>query len=454
MGARQRRRLQQQEPQLLLTTRLSHEGRGIAHHEGKIVFVEGALAGEEVLVRFNNSKSSYAEATTLEVKTAAPERVTPPCRFFGVCGGCSLQHLESRAQLAFKETQLHDRLGHAVGADSYERLPVISGEVFGYRRKARLAVRWVNKKGKALVGFRESSSSFITDMDACAVLAPRVGDLLPALGALISNLDCRDQLPQVEVAVGDKPLQGEGGDCALVFRHLAPLSTTDREQLLAFGTAHNIDIYVQPQGYDSVHRIQPAHGVERLYYHLPVFSLTLAFHPNDFTQVNADINRQMLQRAIELLDLQPTDRVLDLFCGLGNFTLPIARHAGQVVGVEGSNMMVERGRENALANGISNVEFHCADLTQPPAQHAFLRDGFDKILLDPPRSGAQEVLPALAALKPARIVYVSCNPATLARDAALLAELGYRLQAAGAMDMFPHTSHVEAIALFTPVKGR
>lgn len=453
MGARPRNRVQR-EPLLLTTTKLSHEGRGIAHHEGKVVFVDGALPGEEVLVRFNNSRGSYAEATTLEVRTAAPERVTPECRFSGICGGCSLQHLESSAQLAFKETVLHERLAHAVGADSYERLPVISGAVFGYRRKARLAVRWVNKKGKALVGFREQSSSFITDMDSCAVLAPRVGTLLPALGVLISKLDCREQLPQVEVAVGDKPLHGEGGDCALVFRHLAPLSKADSEQLLAFGVEHAIDVYLQPHGYDSVHRVHPAQGAERLCYHLPAFDLTLAFHPLDFTQVNADINRQMLQHAIELLDIQPSDRVLDLFCGLGNFTLPIARSARQVVGVEGAQMMVERGRENASANGIHNAEFHCADLTQPPAQHAFLREGFDKVLLDPPRSGAQEVLAALVALKPGRIVYVSCNPATLARDAGLLAELGYRLEAAGAMDMFPHTSHVEAIALFTPVKRR
>ncbi len=453
MGGRQRNRVQR-EPQLLTVTKLSHEGRGIAHHEGKVVFVDGALPGEEVLARFSNSRGSYAEATTLEVKTPATERVTPECRFFGVCGGCSLQHLESSAQLAFKEGVLHERLAHAVGADSYQRLPVISGAVFGYRRKARLAVRWVGKKGKALVGFREQSSSFITDMDACAVLAPRVGVLLPALGALISKLDCREQLPQVEVAVGDKPVGQESGDCALVFRHLAPLSNGDSEQLLAFGVEHAIDIYLQPKGYDSVHRVHPAQGVERLYYHLPAFALTLAFHPLDFTQVNADINRQMLQRAIELLEVQPTDRVLDLFCGLGNFTLPIARSARQVVGVEGSQLMVERGRENALANDITNAEFHCADLTQPPEQHAFLREGFDKVLLDPPRSGAQEVLPALVALKPVRIVYVSCNPATLARDAGLLAELGYRLEAAGAMDMFPHTSHVEAIALFTPAKRR
>ena len=454
MGARQRRRLKQQDPIVLVISKLSHEGRGIGHHEGKVVFVDGALAGEEVLVQFTGSRSSYAEALVLEVRKPAPERAVPACRFFGTCGGCSLQHLDSGAQLAFKEAVLHERLSHAVSADSYTRLPVISGAVVGYRRKARLAVRWVGKKDKALVGFREGSSSFITDMDSCIVLDPRVGSLLPALSQLVSGLEARDQLPQIEVAIGDPPESGaEGGDCALVFRHLQPLAVADSERLTMFGQQHGLDIYLQPHGPDSVHKLYPA-TPPRLYYHLPEFALTLGFHPLDFTQVNAGINRLMLQRALQLLDLQSTDRVLDLFCGLGNFTLPIARHARAVVGVEGAQAMVERGRENAIRNGIANATFHCADLTQPSAQQSFLQEGFDKILLDPPRSGAQEVLPALAAMKPARMVYVSCNPATLARDAGILATLGYRLEAAGAMDMFPHTSHVEAIALFLPLKER
>lgn len=454
MGARQRRRVQQKDPTQLSITKLSHEGRGISHYEGKVVFVDGALAGEEVIARFTNSRGSYAEAETLEVQVASPERVTPPCPHFGVCGGCSLQHLRSEAQLAFKEQVLHERLAHAVGVDSYQRLPVISGPVLGYRRKARLAVRYVAKKGKALVGFREQKSSFITDMESCAVLEPRVGDLLPALGELIGALDAKDTIPQIEVAIGDAPPADSGSDCALVFRHLQPLSAGDLSALAQFGEQHRLAIYLQPKGPDSVHKYYPAGGPDRLYYHLPEFALTLAFHPMDFTQVNAGINRLMLQRALELLALEPTDRVLDLFCGLGNFTLPIARKAQQVIGVEGAAMMVERGTENAQANGITNAVFHCADLTQPPEQHVFLKAGFDKILLDPPRSGAQEVLPALVALQPQRIVYVSCNPATLARDAEILATLGYRLEAAGAMDMFPHTSHVEAIALFTPGRKR
>ncbi len=454
MGIRARRKVQQKESVVLDVSKLSHEGRGIAHHEGKVVFVHGALAGEQVLARFTNSKGSYAEAVTEEVLRAAPERVTPQCRYFGICGGCSLQHLDSASQLAFKSAVLHERLAHAVTEGSYQQLPVISGEVFGYRRKARLAVRWVGKKGKALVGFKEQQSGFITDMDECPVLSPRVGSLIGKLSDLVSNLTCKDQLPQIEVAVGDVAAGMVGGDCALVFRHLQKLSEADHEHLRVFGETHHIDIYLQPQGPDSVHKMYPAAGPQRLYYDLPQYQLRMAFHPLDFTQVNADINQQMLQRALELLDLQPDDRVLDLFCGLGNFTLPIARTAKAVVGVEGSEQMVQRGRENALANQLGNVEFHAADLTKAADQHAFLREKFDKILLDPPRSGAQEVLAALAALKPSRIVYVSCNPATLARDAGLLAELGYRLEAAGAMDMFPHTSHVEAIALFTQGRKR
>jgi 23S rRNA (uracil1939-C5)-methyltransferase len=454
MAARARRKLQQKEPLLLDISKLSHEGRGIAHHEGKVVFVVGALTGEQVLARFTSQRGSYAEATALEVIRSSPERVTPHCRYFGVCGGCSLQHLDSAAQLAFKSAVLHERLAHVVTAGSYQQLPVISGEVFGYRRKARLAVRWVGKKGKALVGFKEQQSGFITDMDECPVLSPRIGTLIATLSELVSQLACKDQLPQIEVAVGDASADATGGDCALVFRHLQKLSEADHALLLQFGATHHIDIYLQPHGPDSVHKLYPATGPERLYYDLPDYRLRMAFHPQDFTQVNAGINQQMLQRALQLLDLQTTDRVLDLFCGLGNFTLPMARTAQAVVGVEGSEQMVKRGRENALANQLANVEFHAADLTKPAEGHAFLREKFDKILLDPPRSGAQEVLAALAALKPSRIVYVSCNPATLARDAGLLAELGYALEAAGAMDMFPHTSHVEAIALFTPRRSR
>jgi 23S rRNA (uracil1939-C5)-methyltransferase len=436
------------EPQAFEIEKLSHEGRGMSRHEGRIVFIDGALPGETVNAEFTTVKGSYAEARTVEVVKAAAERVTPACPHFATCGGCSLQHYASASQLLFKEAVLHERLAHAAGIADYQKLPAISGPEFGYRRKARLAVRYVAKKERVLVGFREQHSNFITDMDSCAVLEPEAARLLPLLPALIGRMHCREQLPQVEVAIGDA--QPGANSCALIFRHLQALDRHDLDQLLAFGAEHAIDIYLQPKGPETVHRVLPAKGEERLFYDLPDFQLRLAFHPMDFTQVNAGINRQMVRRAIELLELAPTDRVLDLFCGLGNFTLPLATKAGEVIGVEGAGPMVERGTENALRNNLANVRFLQADLALPPEQHAWLKQGFDKVLLDPPRSGALEVLPAVVAARPARIVYVSCNPATLARDAAFLAEQGYVLAAAGAMDMFPHTSHVEAMALFLP----
>lgn len=440
------------EPQRFDIGKLSHEGRGIANYEGRVVFVDGALPGEQVEARFTGGRATWAEARTLQVLVAAADRVEPPCPYHGTCGGCSLQHFAATAQLAFKEAVLHERLTHAIGDTGYTRLPVLSGEVLGYRRKARLAVRYVSKKGKALVGFRERHSAFITDMDTCLILDPQVAKLLPTLSTLIGSLHNFQHIPQIEVAVGD-PGAAEC-NCALVFRHLLPLTEQDRARLSEYGQTQGVAIYLQPKGPDSVTRLYPATGEERLYYCLPEFGLRLAFHPLDFTQVNADINRRMLVQALDLLDPQPGERVLDLFCGLGNFTLPLATRALSVLGVEGSADMVRRGGENAERNGITNATFVTADLTLPPEQHTWLQAGFDKVLLDPPRSGAQEVLPAVIAAAPKRIVYVSCNPATLARDAALLQEQGYRLCAAGAMDMFPHTSHVEAMAVFDPERKR
>jgi len=436
------------EPAELVIERLSHEGRGIAHHEGRIVFVEQALTSERVLAKFTSMKGTYAEATTEQVLLASPLRVEPPCPYFRVCGGCSLQHMHSAAQLEFKEAMVHEKLAHGLGDAGYQRLPVISSSTEGYRRKARLAVRHVGKKERVLVGFRERNSSFIADMDSCLVLDPQVGRLLPLLATLIQSMDASRQLPQVEVAVGDE-LAGKPS-CALVFRHLAPLSPADLQRLQDFAAQQALDLYLQPKGPDSVHKLHPAGGEDRLYYRHPGFDLELAFHPMDFTQVNAGVNQAMVIKALELLDPGPQESVLDLFCGLGNFTLPLARKAAHVLGVEGVQEMVLRGYENARRNGIGNADFICADLARPPGEHAWLQKGYDKVLLDPPRSGAIEVLPAVIAAKPGRIVYVSCNPATLARDAAWLGENGYRLQAAGAMDMFPHTDHVEAIALFEP----
>lgn len=449
--ARRRQRLPQ-EPLQLEIEKLSHEGRGIAHYgegqegEGKVIFVDEALPGELVSAKLTDRRRNFDEARTEEVLQAAPERVIPLCDYAGICGGCSLQHYDSTSQLNFKEGVLHEKLRHALGREDYERLDPINGPGFGYRRKARLAVRYVHKKEQVLVGFREKRSSFITNMDHCEVLEPRLAALLQPLSALVSGMEAYREIPQVEVAMGD-PAEGKM-DIALVFRHLQPLSAPDQECLAAFAEQQQLSLYLQPGGVDTVHKLYPADGESRLYYQLPDFSLSMAFHPMDFTQVNADINRRMLARALALLELQPTDKVLDLFCGLGNFTLPIALNCGFVCGIEGSREMVERGTENACRNQCENVEFHCSDLSKDVNGQPWLKHDYNKVLLDPPRSGAMEVLDNVMALQPERIVYISCNPATLARDAELLEQGGYRLQAAGALDMFPQTTHVESMALF------
>jgi 23S rRNA (uracil1939-C5)-methyltransferase len=433
-------------PVVLDIEKLSHEGRGIAHHEGKVVFVEGALPGETVTALFTSRRDSFDEAKLSGIEKASSERVEPACKYAGICGGCSLLHFDARSQMAFKQEMLLEKLRHAVPGAAFDVIPPLEGPVLGYRRKARLAVRYVHKKEQVLVGFREKHSTFITHMDSCAVLDARLSNLLPALSALIGNLQSFRHIPQVEVAGGDPDSQGP--TCALVFRHLLPLPDTDTEKLLAFGNDHGVAIYLQSGGMDTVHRICPETGEDRLYYRLPEHDLTMAFHPTDFTQVNGDINRRMIMQALSLLDPVADDRVLDLFCGLGNFTLPLARLASHVTGIEGAQEMVERGQENARCNGLDNTAFHCTDLTKSMQGVAWMASGFTKVLLDPPRSGAWEILPDIIALRPSRIVYVSCNPATLARDAEYLAGNGYALAQAGAMDMFPQTAHVEAMALF------
>lgn len=447
-----RRNTQQREPVTLTIDRLSDEGRGIGVHEGKVVFVANALPGELVRARIHSAKSRFAEAEAVEILSVSSQRVAAPCAHYGSCGGCALQHMQGDAQLGFKEGVLHDKLAHHAGGHAYQRFPVISSLAQGYRRKARLAVRHVAAKERVLVGFRERHSAKVADIASCLVLDTHVSALIPELASLIYSWHCRREIPQIEVAVGDP--HPEFNSRALVFRHLLPLAEAELASLRDFGARHGVDIYLQPKGPDSVHKLWPPDTPERLYYSLPEFDLEFAFHPLDFTQVNAEVNRSMVSRALALLEPGPQDRVLDLFCGLGNFTLPLARHAAEVLGVEGASSMVERASENAERNGIDNARFLAADLTRPPDAHPWLQAGFDKVLLDPPRSGALEVLPAVVAARPSRVVYVSCNPATLARDAGYLAEHGYLLQAAGAMDMFPHTAHVEAMALFLPAGTR
>jgi 23S rRNA (uracil1939-C5)-methyltransferase len=443
---RRRRQKLPKDPIVLDIEKLSHEGRGIAHLEGKVVFVDEALPGEQVSAVYTQKRESFDQAKTLEVLKSAKDRVQPPCQYASICGGCSLQHFNSEAQLLFKASVLDELLGQSLSGDQYTKMPPITGPHFAYRRKARLAVRYVHKKEQVLVGFREKNSSFITNMDSCAILDPQVNDLLPALSKLIVSLDAYKLIPQIEVAVGDE--HTGANSVALVFRHLEPLNSDDMDKMAEFSAYHTLDCYLQSGGPDTVTKFYPKTGIERLFYDLPEYELNLAFHPMDFTQVNSHINRKMISKAIELLDINNEDRILDLFCGLGNFSLPMATKANFVLGVEGSEAMVDRGRENAQRMELDNLEFDSADLTENLETKHWASYGFTKVLIDPPRSGALEILAAVTALKPEKIVYISCNPITLARDAACLKDLGYHLDAAGVMDMFPQTRHVESIALF------
>ncbi|GGE68432.1 23S rRNA (uracil(1939)-C(5))-methyltransferase RlmD [Streptosporangium jomthongense] len=443
--SRRRRKVLPTEPVRCDVESLSHDGRGIARQEGKILFVDGALPGETVMAKVVSTRRNFDELRTLEVLETAPDRQTPPCEFADLCGGCSLQHMSNDAQIRFKENTLWEQFAHFGGIEPEQWVaPLRPDNTLGYRRKARLGVRYVKARESVLVGFREKRNSFLTDIDRCVVLDPRIGERILPLRELLHSMDAYARIPQVEVACGDDT-------AAMVFRNMDDLGSGDREKLIAFGQAHELHIYLQPKGPDTVYRIWPesaGRDDERLDYRLDDFDLTLKFHPMDFTQVNAGLNRAMVNRAVEWLDVQPGERVLDLFCGLGNFTLPLARRGGEVVGVEGDDAMVVRGRENARLNGLENVSFHGADLHGDFTGQSWAKEGFDKILIDPPRSGAEDICKYLTAFKAGRIVYVSCNPATLARDAGIMARNGYRLVRAGVMDMFPHTTHVESIALF------
>jgi 23S rRNA (uracil1939-C5)-methyltransferase len=434
---------------------MSHEGRGVSHIEGKVAFVDGALPTETVSATYVRNRSQFSELKVVEVIQASSERVTPPCEFTAMCGGCSLQHWHGDKQLDFKQGVLLEHLQHTaqLDADSFQVLPQIKAKTTNYRRKARLAVRKVMKKGGVLIGFREKYSSFITDMDNCQVLVAEVAVLIEPLKTLLFSLKAADEIPQIEVAVGESDADADADESAnkcvaLVIRHLKPLSDADKLSLEHFAAEKSLDIYLQAAGVDSVKKLFPKDDIDRLHYYLPEFDLDVSFHPMDFTQINGEINRSIVSRTIEMLDLTEEDTVLDLFCGLGNFTLPMARKAGRVVGIEGSEKMVERGTENSKHNDISNTEFYTADLSNPIENKNWYQEKYTKVFLDPPRSGAIEIIPQIAKLKASKIVYVSCNPATLARDTAELLKHGYRLNSAGVMDMFPHTTHVESMAEF------
>lgn len=419
---------------------LAHDGRGVARIEGKTVFVADALPCERVKAHLVRRHRDFDEAQADEILAASPDRVVPRCRHFGVCGGCVLQHLAPAAQIAAKQNVLAQnfaRIGHVEPARWLEPL---TADVWGYRRRARLSVKHVAKKGKTLVGFRECDPRFVADLAHCDVLDPALGGKLDVLGALLNAMEGAASIPQIEFSAGDDAR-------ALVFRHLQPLSESDQGKLVAFGREHGFAILLQPGGIDSVHALWP--DSVALSYALPEYDLKLAFAAVGFVQVNASINQKMIDHALALLAPGPGDRVLDLFCGLGNFSLPLARRAGHVCGIEGDIGLVESARANATANGIANAEFQVGDLAGDVRGSAWARADWNLMLLDPPRSGADELLKQLPGKSAQRVVYVSCHPASLARDAGtLVRQHGFKLQAAGVMDMFPHTGHVESIALF------
>ena len=425
------------------TQSLDHEGRGIARVDGKAVFIEGALPGERVEYTVRRARPNYEQGDTVRVLKASAQRVAPRCSHYGDCGGCSMQHLDEDAQAAVKQRILEDALWHLGKLRPGVILPAIHGPAWGYRYRARLGIRVVPSKGGLRIGFHERRSSYIVDMRECPVLPARVSAMLPRLRDMLAGLSIADRLPQVEIAIGD-------GDVAVfVFRNLQPFSRADEKRISAFADAEDIQAWFQPGGPETA---TPLHPLEApaLAYTLPEFNVRMDFRPTDFTQVNVHVNRLLIRRSMQLLDPRPGERIGDLFCGLGNFSLPIARRGAYVVGVEGSDALVARALENARCNGLESLaEFHAANLFEATEDSLAALGALDKLLIDPPREGAIAVVKAIGVQVPARIVYVSCNPATLARDAAVLVhEKGYALRAAGIANMFPQTSHVESVALF------
>ncbi|MFL9923474.1 23S rRNA (uracil(1939)-C(5))-methyltransferase RlmD [Herbaspirillum lusitanum] len=438
---------------------LDMEGRGVGHlsnedgSQGKVIFVEGALPGERVGFQSFRRKPKWEAAKLTAVHRESSQRVKPACEYFGVCGGCAMQHLEPAAQVAMKQRVLEDNLWHIGKTRAETMLRPVYGPTWGYRYRARISVRHVAKKGGVLVGFHERHSSFIADMKTCEILPPNVSQMLVPLRVLVSELSIRDGVPQIELAVGE----GDKGSkvTVLVLRIMEALSAADEVKLKAFADLYRVEFWLQTKGPDTAQAYYPAQS--QLHYTLPEFGIKMPFKPTDFTQVNHQINRVLVSRALRLLDVQPEDRVADLFCGLGNFTLPLATLAREVVGIEGSIALTERALENAKVNHVSEkTSFYCRNLFEAKAEDFVALGKFDRMLIDPPREGAMEICNALGdlsatqpELRPKRIVYVSCNPATLARDAGLLVQnAGYVLKLAGVVNMFPHTAHVESIAVF------
>jgi len=435
---------------------LDQEGRGVAHVDGKTIFIDGALPNEKVTYQSIRIKPSYEVANLVEILKQSNQRVTPKCPHFGLCGGCKLQHLDFAAQVAAKQRLLENDLWHIGKVKAENMLPPLYGPTWGYRHKARLSVKYVEKKQRVLVGFNEKATRYVADMNSCEVLVPEVSALIEPLQDMILQLSIRDKLPQIELAVGEADLDADVETehnhpvIVLILRIMEELNPDDEALLTAFADTRKVQIWTQSKGPDTIKPFYPLAG-PALKYSLPEFGLTYPFKPNEFTQVNPHINRVMLRRAMQLLAPQANEKIADFFCGIGNFTLPIARSGAQVLGLEGLANLVDRANESASLNNIEHVKFGVADLFKMTESSLAELGNFDKWLVDPPRDGAFELVKAITSeVAPKLIVYVSCNPATLARDAGVLVnEKGYTLSAAGVINMFPHTAHVESIALFT-----
>lgn len=421
---------------------LSHDGRGVAHIDGKATFIENALPGEEITFTYTRRHNKFDEAKTVEVLQTSCDRVVPECPHFGVCGGCALQHVDHIKQIEFKINNLKEHFKHFGDTENLNILPPILGSVWHYRSRARLSIKYVQKKQKVLVGFHEKNGRYIAEIDQCPILHETISNKILDLGSLISSLTIYNQIPQVEVACGDNIT-------ALLFRHLAPLSDQDLELLAQFGREHNFQIYLQSGGIDTIKLLPLTQELIPLNYKFINHDIEMLFALTDFTQINKEVNQKMVDLVIDLLDIKSQDKILDLFCGIGNFTLPIAKKCGQIVGVEGNNHAIIRAKQNAQHNNIVNAEFYCADLTKDLASEPWAGQKYDKILLDPPRTGAQEICAQIKKFGAKKIVYVSCNHATLARDTKDLIQSGYKLQNVRVVNMFPHTAHIETIAVFS-----
>lgn len=421
---------------------LSHDGRGIAHINGKIVFLENALPHEKITFVYTCRHSKFDEAKVVDILQISPDRVAPECPHFGICGGCSLQHLNHAKQISFKTLAFQEQMKHFGNLDTINILSPITGPLWNYRSRARLSVKYVQKKQKVLVGFHEKNGRYVAEITQCPVLYAAVSKKILELSDLVAGFSIYNQIPQVEIACGDDVT-------VLLFRHLQNFSEKDLSLLQEFGAEHNFQIYLQPGGMETIQPLVSNQTAAPLSYKLPEQNIEMLFAPTDFTQINQAINQQMVAHVLALLDVQPNEKVLDLFCGIGNFTLPLATKCSQITGVEGNKYAIDRAKQNAAHNNIKNTAFYCGDLTKELFGLSWAQQQYDKILLDPPRTGALEICAQIKKFGAKKIVYVSCNHATLARDTKELTDNGYRLQSARIADMFPHTGHIETIAEFS-----